>query len=296
MWIFSCIINPESTGCGFGTVISPYLFGATASLFDVMVFLHRYIPDQMSGSRLLYNRFDRRQRNHLTDMIYHLPDRQYCGGLILLKMGKVMKKIIFIAYLFLLPYCAFATDKTDDSFGGIYTYYDSNESQSTDTRFFIEYDTSIFSTVSTKGKLEGLTYMDTDTISVNGNGSFAIGADFDGIQLAFSPSYLDMEDVSEYMLNVKVDIPFMSTALQPFVSLSAGFGFMDFNIDNLDIDTQVGFGFGLGAGIKYTFNDNMYIKAFLNYSLISVDVDLYDITMEIKASSWALMTGLGYRF
>lgn len=207
-----------------------------------------------------------------------------------------MKKIIFIAYLFLLPYCAFATDKTDDSFGGIYTYYDSNESQSTDTRFFIEYDTSIFSTVSTKGKLEGLTYMDTDTISVNGNGSFAIGADFDGIQLAFSPSYLDMEDVSEYMLNVKVDIPFMSTALQPFVSLSAGFGFMDFNIDNLDIDTQVGFGFGLGAGIKYTFNDNMYIKAFLNYSLISVDVDLYDITMEIKASSWALMTGLGYRF
>ena len=94
---FSCIINPESTGCGFGTVISPYLFGATASLFDVIVFLHRYIPDQMSGSRLLYNRFDRRQRNHLTDMIYHLPDRQYCGGLILLKMGKVMKKIIPVA-------------------------------------------------------------------------------------------------------------------------------------------------------------------------------------------------------
>lgn len=207
-----------------------------------------------------------------------------------------MKKIVFTITLFLLPYCAFATDVTDNSFGGIYSYYDSNESQPTDTRFFIEYDTSILSTVSTKGKLEGLTYMDADTTSVNAYGSLAIGADFDGIQLAFSPSYLDMEDVSEFMLNVRLDIPFMSTALQPFVSLSAGFGFMDFNIENLDIDTQVGFGFGLGAGIKYTFNDNMYLKVFLNYSFASVDVDIYDYKMEIKSSDLALMTGLGYRF
>lgn len=207
-----------------------------------------------------------------------------------------MKKLFLIISLFLIPCYALATDARDDSFAEIYSYYDSNESQPTDIRFFIEYDVSIFSTVGTKGKLEGQKYMDTDTTSVNGSGSFAIGADFDGIQLAFSPSYLDMEGASEFMFNAKVDIPFMNTALQPFVSLFAGVGFMDFNIEDTDIDTQVGFGFGLGAGIKYTLNDNMYIKAFLNYSLTSVDADIEDVTMEVKASSWALMTGLGYRF
>lgn len=299
LWIFSCIINPESTGCGFGTVISPYLFGATASLFDVMVFLHRYIPDQMSGSRLLYNRSDRRQRNHLTDMIYHLPDRQYCGGLILLKMGKVMKKIICTTLYLLLPCYAFATDAidttdlTDDSSGGLYTYHYSYE-LNIDKRFFIEYGVSIFSSVGTKEKLDGETLSDVDTTSINTGTSLSIGADFNGIQLAFTPSYSYQEETSLFDMKIKLDVPFLDTKLQPYVSLSAGIGFI--SIDSLDVDNEIGFSYGIGAGIKYSFNDNTYVKVGLEYASTSLDFVVYGYGANISESGFGLTTGLGYRF
>lgn len=284
MWIFSCIINPESTGCGFGTVIGPYLFGATASLFDVMVFLHRYIPDQMSGSRLLYNRFDRRQRNHLTDMIYHLPDRQYCGGLTLLQMGKVMKKMIPVALCAaFLPVYGFAADATTNTT----SIFDN-------TRFFIEYGASVFSSTGTKEKLDGETLSDVDTTSINTGTSLSIGADFDGIQLAFTPSYSDQESMSVTDLSLQLFVPFMDTKLQPYVSLSAGIGFV--SIDSLDVDNEIGFSYGIGAGVKYTFNDNMYVKVGLEYAGASFSFDVYGYDADISASGFGLMTGLGYRF
>ena len=240
-------------------------------------------PASGRGAALLYNRFYQRQRNHLTDMIYQPPDRQYCGGLTFFIKGKNMKKIIPVALCALLPASVFATE-TPASTTNIFD----------NTRFFMEYGASIFSSAGTKTKLDSQTLSDIDTTSINAGTSLSVGADFDGIQLAFTPSYSDQEDTSIFDLGLKLDIPFMDTKLQPYISLSAGIGFV--SIDSLDVDNEIGLGYGIGAGVKYTFNDNMYVKVGLEYAGASFSVDVYGYDADISASGFGLTTGLGYRF
>ena len=106
--------------------------------------------------------------------------------------------------------------------------------------------------------------------------------------------YLDQEDTSIFDLGLKLDIPFMDTKLQPYISLSAGIGFV--SIDSLDVDNEIGLGYGIGAGVKYTFNDNMYVKIGLEYSGASFSVDVYGYDADMDISGFGLTTGLGYRF
>ena len=194
-----------------------------------------------------------------------------------------MKKIIPVALCALLPASVFATE-TPASTTNIFD----------NTRFFMEYGASIFSSAGTKTKLDSQTLSDIDTTSINSGTSLSVGADFDGIQLAFTPSYSDQEDTSIFDLGLKLDIPFMDTKLQPYISLSAGIGFI--SIDSLDVDNEIGLGYGIGAGVKYTFNDNMYVKIGLEYSGASFSVDVYGYDADISASGFGLTTGLGYRF
>ena len=216
-------------------------------------------------------------------MIYQLPDRQNMWRFNFFIKGKNMKKIIPAALCALLPVSVFAAETTASTTN----IFDN-------TRFFMEYGASIFSSAGTKEKIDGQTMSDADTTSINSGTSLSIGADFDGIQLAFTPSYSDQEDISVFDLGLKLDIPFMDTKLQPFVSLSAGIGFV--SIDSLDVDNEIGFGYGIGAGVKYTFNDNMYIKVGLEYAGVSFSADVYGYDVDISASGFGLTTGLGYRF
>ena len=195
-----------------------------------------------------------------------------------------MKKMIPVALCAaFLPVYGFAADATTNTT----SIFDN-------TRFFIEYGASVFSSTGTKEKLDGETLSDVDTTSVNTGTSLSIGADFDGIQLAFTPSYSDQESMSVTDLSLQLFVPFMDTKLQPFVSLSAGIGFV--SIDSLDVDNEIGFSYGIGAGVKYTFNDNMYVKVGLEYAGASFGFDVYGYDADISASGFGLTTGLGYRF
>ena len=216
-------------------------------------------------------------------MIYQLPDRLYCGGLIFFIKGENMKKIIPVALCALLPASGFAAEMTT-----------STTSIFDNTRFFMEYGASIFSSMGTKEELDGQTLSDIDTTSINSGTSLSVGADFNGIQLAFTPSYSDQEETSVFDIGLKLDIPFMDTKLQPYISLSAGIGFI--SVDSLDVDNEIGFSYGIGAGVKYTFNDNMYVKVGLEYAGASFSFDVYGYDADISASGFGLTTGLGYRF
>lgn len=216
-------------------------------------------------------------------MIYQLPDRLYCGGLIFFIKGENMKKIIPVALCALLPASGFAAETTT-----------STTSIFDNTRFFMEYGASIFSSMGTKEELDGQTLSDIDTTSINSGTSLSVGADFNGIQLAFTPSYSDQEETSVFDIGLKLDIPFMDTKLQPYISLSAGIGFI--SVDSLDVDNEIGFSYGIGAGVKYTFNDNMYVKVGLEYAGASFSFDVYGYDADISASGFGLTTGLGYRF
>lgn len=195
-----------------------------------------------------------------------------------------MKKMIPVALCAtFLPVYGFAADATTNTT----SIFDN-------TRFFIEYGASVFSSTGTKEKLDGETLSDVDTTSVNTGTSLSIGADFDGIQLAFTPSYSDQESMSVTDLSLQLFVPFMDTKLQPYISLSAGIGFI--SIDSLDVDNEIGFGYGIGAGVKYTFNDNMYVKVGLEYAGASFSVDVYGYDADMDISGFGLTTGLGYRF
>ena len=189
-----------------------------------------------------------------------------------------MKKLFLTTLVALLPAVAFADV----------------EYQIIKPKFFIEYNATILSSVGTKTKANDTVISDVDTLNFNtGNGIF-IGGDFNGIQLGVSPSYSEQEETSAFDLMLKLDVPFMEGNFQPYVSLSTGFGVL--SIDNSNIDNELGFAYGIGGGVKYSFNENTYMKFGLEYAGMNFSTSVENIDVELKSSGFGVTAGFGYVF
>lgn len=189
-----------------------------------------------------------------------------------------MKKIFLTTILAILPISAFAE----------------TEYQIIKPKFFVEYGATILSSSGTKIKANDTVVSDVDTLTFNKGNAVFVGSDFNGVQLGLSPCYTDQEGISEFDLLLKLDIPFMKGDFQPYFSVSAGLGIM--SMDDLNIDKEVGFVYGIGGGVKYSFNENIYMKIGLEYEGINFSTSVDNIDINLSASGFGLITNFGYVF
>ena len=185
-----------------------------------------------------------------------------------------MKKTLLVAAISVLPLTAMAQTSTTPAF---FFEYGSN---------FIKYNNS-------KVKIEGYSVSKENSFGINVNGFASVGIDYNGIQLALTPSYANNEDTSEFDMLARLDIPFLKGNIQPFVSLEAGLAVV--SIDSADID-DIGFAYGAGFGVKYSFNENLFIKGSFNFSGTTMNTKVYGYDVDITTYGFGLRTSLGYRF
>ncbi len=226
-----------------------------------------------------------------------------------------MKKLTAITLLALSPFACWAenADTQSDYTNKYQTIYEYNESYpykqnkpstkpQSGNRFFVEYYISLFSNYTTEEELSlegyGKYEVETDETKINQNGMFAIGLDFDGIQLAFAPAYHETETASSKSFELKLDAPIGDSQIKPYLSLGVGIGML--SADDLDIDNETGFTYGIGGGIMYEIDNNAFMKFGILYQSSNYDIDLdgsgYDDTYKIEASGFSLITSIGYKF
>lgn len=190
-----------------------------------------------------------------------------------------MKKLSIIAVLALLPVASFAK--------GIFDF---------DTpRFFVEYGVELYSNSSSEYKMDGKKIAESDLSTLNGYGVLYVGADFDGVQIGFSPEYVDDDNKNIFALNMRAVVPFMTGNVQPYASVQFGIASLEYSDDVVSYE-DTAFAYGIGAGVKYSFNDNVYIKGGIEYNIMKFDTDIYDSNYEISTSDFLVVTSLGYRF
>lgn len=186
-----------------------------------------------------------------------------------------MKKTLLAAACAALPFGAMANDITP--------------------AFFVEYGTTVLQHTSMKMEFGGINLGKENTFGINGNGFFALGADINGIQIALTPSFQNGEDESEFDFLARADIPLMQGKFQPFISFEAGLAVV--SIDTEDIDkTETGFAYGAGLGIKYSFNNNMFIKGSFNFRAMNLDMDMYGYSLEMNSYTFDIRSSIGYKF
>lgn len=185
-----------------------------------------------------------------------------------------MKKLVLLTSCVLLPFTASAAE-------------------SARIRPFVEYGQTLFASTTTKVKLDGVSLGKEDTTELNGGGELSVGLDYNGIQLAFAPSYLKTEDSTTTSLMLRLDVPFLQGKLQPYLSIGAGVGFI--SMDEPDI-SEAGFEYDVAVGVKYSFNDNVFVKGSFGYSAVTFNPKVYGYDMDIDMNAFTINTSLGYRF
>lgn len=193
-----------------------------------------------------------------------------------------MKKISIIGALAFLPIASFASENIQ-------------EQNKFNPRFFVEYGVSLYSNSSTDYEIEGEKVGEADASTFNGGGMAYIGVDFDGVQIGFAPEYSDSDTEEILALNVRAVVPFMDNDIQPYVMAELGFASMEYNDGSIKFD-DTAFAYGIGAGIKYNFNDNMNIKAGIEYQSMSFETNLNGYEYSVDTSGFMLTTSIGYRF
>lgn len=193
-----------------------------------------------------------------------------------------MKKFSIIATLAILPVASFASENIQ-------------EQNKFNPRFFVEYGVSLYSNSSAEYELDGDKLGEADTSAFNGGGTIYVGVDFDGVQFGMAPEYSETETEELLGLSVRAVVPFMDGNIQPYVSAELGLANMEYNDGGIKFD-DTAFAYGIGAGVKYSFNDNMNIKAGIEYQSISFETNVNGYEYSVDTSGFALTTSIGYRF
>lgn len=112
-------------------------------------------------------------------------------------------------------------------------------------------------------------------------------------QVQFYVSRIEQDTAETTGIGLGVFLPLTKTQIQPYIEASVLYGMTE--LDDID-DEFSAIGFGVGGGVKYNFTNNLYIKGGVSYSHIKYDEEINNVNCVLKTTSWAITSGIGYKF
>ena len=199
-----------------------------------------------------------------------------------------MKKIIFMTSIvaILLPVNLRAEEEKKDFGEELYN----------PVRAFFEIGANIFNNVEETFTIDSDELTDTEAFSINNSGHIALGMDIYGVQIGLSPSISEYEDMgTQTIMQIKLDVPFGTNVIQPFISLGVSMNWLELEID-ADTVEDSSVGYLVGGGLKVNIDRNIYAKIGFNYNYVEFEKNYYGYNAEIDLSNVQIFAALGCVF